>query len=64
MTPQPAAPINQPPLPYQTVTNRLPPLWPQLDPLRQRQLAQHLADLLQRTWLTHRSAKEDAHEPS
>ncbi len=50
-------------LPIVTPSGTLPSLLSQLNSERQRQLAQHLADLIRRIQLERQAAEEDHHEP-
>jgi hypothetical protein len=69
MTPQPLLPVPPTPLartyprPIVTPSGALPSLLSQLDAERQWQLAQHLADLIQRIRLARQVGEGDDHEP-
>lgn len=58
---QPISPIQSPCPPRQEPPN-LPTLWKQLSPEQQQQLAQRLAELIQRIRLSHPPAEEKSHE--
>lgn len=60
----PASSTNQVTLQKASTLPSPPPLgiWPQLNPRRQQQLAQHLADLIRRQLQTLPHREEDSHE--